>query len=148
MNLTRADEVGTAFEMLRPAGERVLIERMLPTGVELILGALVMVGSGGVVAEVVDDVALAPAPLDEAAARGLIERTRAGRVMRGYRGQGPVDIASAAAALARLSQLRCDCDGPIAEIDVNPLIVTTDGAFVADALVRATPSLIGGTTPE
>ena len=154
LNVSSADEVGAAFETLRPAGRRVLIERMLPTGVELILGArtsefgpLVMVGSGGVLAEVVDDVALALAPLDEAAALALIERTRAERLLRGYRGQAAVDIASAAAALARLSQLMCDFDGVIAEIDVNPLIVTADGAFVADALVRATPSVIGGTTP-
>ena len=155
LNVSGPEELRAAVTELRSAGDRVLIERMLPRGVELILGArasefgpLVIVGSGGVLAELVDDVALSLAPLNEAAALALIERTRAARLLHGYRGQPTANIAVAASCLARLSQLICDYQDAIAEIDVNPLIVTADGAFVADALVRATPAAVRGTTPE
>jgi acetyltransferase len=123
---------------------------MIASGVELILGArvtefgpVVMVGAGGTLAELVQDTQLALAPLDAAAAAELISRTRVARLLGGYRGRNAVAIDAAAGSLARLSHLICDLEDRIDEIDVNPLIVTEHGAFVADALVQRR-----GTKPE
>jgi succinyl-CoA synthetase beta subunit len=140
-------DVREHFDALRSAsvstGGGVLIERMLPYGVELILGArvtefgpVVLVGAGGVLAELVDDTQLALAPIDVETARELIGRTRAARLLAGYRGDAAGDVDAAARRLARLSELICDLEDIVAEIEINPLIVTATGTHVADALVR------------
>ena len=54
----------------------------------------------------------------------------------GYRGDAAGDLDAAARRLARLSELICDLEDTVAEIEINPLIVTATGTHVADALVR------------
>jgi acetate---CoA ligase (ADP-forming) len=129
-------------ERLRPAA--CSVERMAPTadGVELLAGArwdarfgpVVLVGLGGLYTEVLRDVAVALAPLDAARAAELLQTLRAAPLLRGARGRPPVDVAAAADAIAALSRVAA-AHPEIAELEVNPLLVTPEGALGLDARV-------------
>jgi acyl-CoA synthetase (NDP forming) len=142
LDIRGPDQLRDAFGVLRAAGDAVLVERMLPPGVELILGArrtpfgpVVVCGAGGILAELVRDTQVRPAPVDEETATAMLSATRAGQLLLGYRGQPRRDRQAAAWALVRLSQLMCDLQDLVEEIDLNPLSVQEHGAFVLDALV-------------
>ena len=113
-----------------------------PHAVELILGAaedpvfgpILLVGHGGVAAEVVDDKALALPPLDLVLAQDALSRTRVDRLLRGYRDRAPAARGAVAEAMVRLSQLIADVD-EIAELDINPLLADADGVLALDARI-------------
>ena len=113
-----------------------------PHAVELILGAaedpvfgpILLVGHGGVAAEVIDDKALALPPLDPVLAEDALSRTRVDRLLRGYRDRAPADREAVGAAMVRLSQLIADV-GEIAELDINPLLADADGVIALDARI-------------
>ena len=81
------------------------------------------------------DVALAGAPLDEAEARQLISRTKAGVKLKGYRGKPALHEASAVKALVGLWNLMADACSRIASIDVNPLLINAKTGVAVDALI-------------
>jgi acyl-CoA synthetase (NDP forming) len=118
------------------------VERMAPTalGVELIAGVrrdprfgpVVLVGSGGIYAELLRDVAVALAPVDAEQAEELLRSLRAAPLLLGARGRAPVDLRSAAEAIAALSRVAAERPA-IAEVEVNPLLVTPEGAVGLDA---------------
>jgi acetate---CoA ligase (ADP-forming) len=118
------------------------VERMAPgdDGVELIAGCLrdprfgpiVLVGLGGIYAELLDDTAVALAPVDAEQAEKLILSLRGAAILTGARGRPPLDTAAAAGALAALSRLAAERPD-LAEIEINPLLVTTEGAVGLDA---------------
>jgi acetate---CoA ligase (ADP-forming) len=119
------------------------VEAMAPLdGVELIVGAkrdprfgaIVLVGLGGVYTEVLDDVAVALAPVDESQAERLIRSLRGAPLLDGTRSRPPVDIPAAAAAVAAVSRAAASC-AALAELDVNPLLVLPRGAVALDARV-------------
>src|SRR5260370_19344265 len=107
-----------------------------PHAVELILGAaedpvfgpVLMVGHGGVAAEVIDDKALALPPLDPVLAEAALSRTRIDRLLRGYRDREPAARGAVGEAMVHLSQLVADVDA-IAELDINPLLVDSAGVI-------------------
>jgi len=113
-----------------------------PHAVELILGAaedpvfgpILLVGHGGVAAEVVGDKALALPPLDLVLAEEALSRTRVDRLLRGYRDRAPAARGAVAEAMVRLSQLIADV-GEIAELDINPLLADADGVLALDARI-------------
>ncbi|TAJ37503.1 MAG: GNAT family N-acetyltransferase [Reyranella sp.] len=113
-----------------------------PHAVELILGAaedpvfgpILLVGHGGVAAEVVDDKALALPPLDLVLAEDALSRTRVDRLLRGYRDRAPAARGAVGEAMVRLSQLIADVD-EIAELDINPLLADADGVLALDARI-------------
>ncbi|MFO1083735.1 MAG: bifunctional acetate--CoA ligase family protein/GNAT family N-acetyltransferase [Reyranellaceae bacterium] len=121
-----------------------------PHAVELILGAaedpvfgpILLVGHGGVAAEVVDDKVLALPPLDPVLAEDALSRTRVDRLLRGYRDRRPAARAAVCDAMVRLSQLIADV-GEIAELDVNPLLVDVDGVIALDARIVVAPPVAG-----
>ena len=101
---------------------------------------MALAGIGGVYAEVLRDVAVALAPLDEAAAELLLLSLRAAPLLRGARGRAPVDLGAAAGALAALSRVAA-AHPEIAELEVNPLLALPDGAVGLDArIVLAAPA--------
>lgn len=115
-----------------------------PDVVELIVGArrdrsfgpLVLVGLGGIQAEVYRDVQVALAPVSEADARRMIESLCAYPVLQGWRGRPAVDVTSAAQVVAAVSRLLAE-RGDVVECEVNPLRVGPGGAVAVDALVLA-----------
>ena len=118
---------------------------MAPAGREVILGVnrdatwgpLLMVGLGGVLVEALGDVALAPVPLDHAAARALLGRLKGAALLGAYRGAPPADIDALVELMVRLSQFAADHADEIAEIDLNPVIVHAkgQGVSIVDALI-------------
>ncbi len=123
-----------------------LLEEMTD-GVEMIVGALnnpsfgplVVVGIGGVHAEVFRDVARRYAPLDPGQAREMILGLKGARLLQGYRGQPACDIDALAQTVARLSWMIVDHERSVSEIEINPLMVGAEGRGViaVDAVVRS-----------
>ncbi len=119
-----------------------LVEPMAAPGVELILGLrrdpqfgpAVLVGLGGVLTEILDDVAIRLAPIDAAAADEMLDGLHGARILRGARGRPAVDrpaIVSMLVALGRLGLDRPD----VLEVDLNPVIASASGSLAVDALV-------------
>ncbi|MCK1649998.1 acetate--CoA ligase family protein [Bradyrhizobium sp. 149] len=152
LNLTSAAEVKKAFADItarvnklkgKPKLDGILIAQQVKADLELVVGAsldaemgpVVLFGTGGVDIELMKDVALAGAPLDEAEARLLIGRTKAGIKMRGYRGKPALHEASAVKALVGLSNLIADAGDRIASIDVNPFLINARTGVAVDALI-------------
>ncbi len=129
-----------------------LVEPMADPGVELIVGmrrdgsfgGAVVVGLGGVLTELLDDVAIRLAPVDRDVALGMLAGLRGARILDGLRGGAPVDrgaIADLIVALSRLADARPD----ILEVDLNPVIATAAGALAVDALVVLAPPVTTAT---
>jgi acyl-CoA synthetase (NDP forming) len=118
------------------------VEAMAPVGdgIELLIGArwdarfgpIALVGLGGLFTEILHDVAVALAPVDEARALALIAGLRAAPLLQGARGRRPLDVDAAAAAFAALSRVAAE-HPEIATIEVNPLLVLPAGALGLDA---------------
>jgi len=123
--------------------EGVQVQRMVPAGQEVILGAtrdpqfgpLMMFGSGGVEVEGLKDVAFALAPLLPSDADWLLERTWAGRKLRGFRSIPAADEKAVKEILQHLAQLVFDLP-EIAEIEINPLRALAPGQGVVALDVR------------
>jgi acyl-CoA synthetase (NDP forming) len=152
LGLGDADAVRRAASELLAIGTRLagegadirglLIEPMADPGLELIVGLtrdpqfgpVVLVGLGGILAEALDDVALALAPVGHDEALAMLDTLRGVRLLDGVRGGPAVDraaIASIVVAVGRLGVERPD----ISEIDLNPVIAGPAGAIAVDALV-------------
>ena len=131
-------------------GPRVTVAAMAPPGVEVALGIvrdpmfgpLVLVAAGGVLVELLQDRKLGLPPVDERAARRLIDGLASRKLLDGFRGAPPADVDALAHAISRLSVLASDLGEHIAALDVNPVIVSPTGCIAVDALVepRTTPS--------
>jgi acyl-CoA synthetase (NDP forming) len=121
---------------------RVLVARMIRSGVETAVGAfrdvqfgpVVMVGLGGVLVEALDDVVFRLAPVDQAEARAMLGELRSRRLYEGPRGRPPADLDALSRLVAAVSVLAAERP-EIAELDLNPVIALPDGAAVADARV-------------
>ena len=115
-------------------------------GVEIIIGALnnpsfgplVMVGMGGVYAELFKDVARCYAPFNVESARELVLSLKAASILQGYRGKPACDIDALAEAVSRVSWLIADHADQLAEVEINPMIVGKEGAgaVAVDAVMR------------
>jgi acetyl coenzyme A synthetase (ADP forming)-like protein len=155
LNLRDAQAVRNGFDQIianarlaRPQAEILgaHVQRMLPDGQDVILGALqdaqfgplVMFGSGGVEVEGLKDVAFALAPLTNADAGYLLQSTWAGRKLDGFRNLPPADREAVQQALFRLGQLAADFPR-LAETEINPLRVLPrgQGAVALDIRIRA-----------
>ena len=125
--------------------EGVMIAPMAGAGTELILGItrdpvfgpVVMAGLGGIFAELIQDVALRPAPVTEAEAMAMLRSLKAFPVLDGARGRPRGDLVAAAAAIAALSRFGVQHAERVAQIDINPLLMRSEGQGVValDALL-------------
>jgi len=121
------------------------VQRMVPSGQEVIVGAvqdpqfgaLVMFGSGGIEVEGLNDVAFALAPLTTLEAKEMLNSTWAGRKLKGFRNLPPADRSAVLDALIRLAQLASDFPY-LDEIEINPLRVLPEGqgAVAVDVRIR------------
>lgn len=101
-------------------------------------GPIVLFGAGGTAVEVLADRQVGLPPLNEHLALDMIERTRVGKLLRGYRDRPAADKAAIADVLIRLSALAVDVPA-IAELDINPLLADEAGVLALDARIRVDP---------
>jgi acetyltransferase len=161
LDLEDADMVRLAFErILSSAGMRrpdariagVTVQRMvrIKDALEMILGikkdpvfgTVMMVGMGGTGAELFADRALGFPPLNERLAKRMLESLKMWPLLNGYRGRPPVNVARLIEILIRLSYLAADYP-EIAELDINPLLVTAGDVVALDARIILDRSLVG-----
>lgn len=125
-----------------PGINEIVIQPTVPQGVELVLGArrdptfgpTVMVGLGGTLVEVLDDVVFGLAPLDLQGAFGMIDRLQFRQLLEGYRGWPVVNKQELAVMLIKLGSLLWE-QPDWQEIDLNPVIVATEGLIIVDIRV-------------
>ena len=123
--------------------ERVLIQKMESGLMEAIVGyrddpvvgPIVVVGAGGVLAEVYRDTAVRMAPVSEEEAQEMIARVKGFAAIRGYRNLPRGDVRALAQAVAAVSRLALAKGRPVLEAEINPLLVKADGVVALDALV-------------
>ncbi|MEX0922834.1 MAG: acetate--CoA ligase family protein [Rhodovibrionaceae bacterium] len=145
LGLLSSEAVTEAYqEMALRLGERVLVAPMVEGGgVEMILGVktdaqfgpTVLLGIGGIHAELLRDVTLLRPPFDAAVARRALDRLKMRRLLDGLRGAPACDIEAFCEAAARLSVLAAGLGDLVSEIDVNPIILRSDGCVAVDAVV-------------
>ena len=126
-----------------------LVSKFIPTGLELVFGiqrdpemeSVVMFGLGGVWLEMFKDVTFARPGFGEEKARAMIEQTRVGALLRGYRGTSPFDRQTVVDTLISVGRLAADGGDKIESLDINPFIVLPEGkgGFAVDALVVLAP---------
>ncbi|MEV4241361.1 acetate--CoA ligase family protein [Nocardia sp. NPDC049737] len=120
----------------------ILVEAMAPRGVELMIGAkrhpawgpVMMIGLGGVWVEALGDIRLIPPDLAESEIVDELERLRAAKLLGGFRGSAAVDLAAVAKVVATVGRRVTD-HPDIAEIDINPVLASADGAMALDVLI-------------
>jgi len=151
VNLKNRDDVEQAFDQIMesatakfPAAniEGISVQAMARQGIEIIMGMIkdasfgqvVMFGLGGVLVEVLKDVAFRIVPIEKNDAVEMIEEIKGKRLLEGYRGQDPVDIAYLQNMLLKLSEFVDQTPG-IEEIDMNPVFAYKEGAAVVDARI-------------
>lgn len=151
VNLKNQDEVEQAFDQIMEGAtsrfpnaniEGVSVQAMAKPGIEIIMGMIkdrsfgqvVMFGLGGVLVEVLKDVAFRIVPIEKNDAVEMIEEIKGKKLLQGYRGQDPVDIAYLQDMLVKLSDFVDQTPG-IEEIDMNPVFAYKEGAAVVDARI-------------
>src|SRR5262249_42066879 len=123
----------------------VLVQEMVQGGEEVLLslsqdpafGPVLTVGLGGIYVEVFKDVSLRLPPVTATDARDMIEERTSVSILKGARGNQPLDIEALADCIVRLSWLALDLKDRIVELDINPIRVLPKGCRVVDALVVA-----------
>jgi len=126
-----------------PAARVVLVQKMESGLAEAIVGyrddpvvgPIVLVGAGGTLAEIYGDFALRLAPVSEDEAAAMIERVKGLATVRGYRNLPRGDVGALAKAVAAVSRLALVPGLPVAEAEINPLIVKREGVVAVDGLV-------------
>ena len=151
VGLANPDDVSRAYTEITAAAaekapeavvEGVAVQKMAPTGLELVVGMsrdpqfgpVLMFGLGGTLVEVLKDIAFGIVPLTRQDAKAIIKEIRAYRLLEGYRGQPAVDIEYIEELLLRVSRM-IEENPEIKEMDINPLIVYANGAIAVDARI-------------
>ena len=124
-------------------GTPVIVQPMVRGGAELlaglvqdpVFGPLVAFGPGGVFAELIGDAAFRIAPLTDVDAEELVLAGKAGRLVKGFRGAPPADVASLVDLVGRLSRLGEDLPA-VVELDLNPVLAFPDRCVAVDVRAR------------
>lgn len=151
LNLGSAEEVGAAFDEIMASAQQaepkatiegVSVQRMARPGVEVIIGMtkdpqfgpVLMFGLGGVLVEVLKDVAFRVVPLTPRDARQMVREIKGFPILEGYRGQEPADLEALERILVRLSTF-AEEHSEIEEMDLNPIFAYEDDAVAVDARI-------------
>ena len=152
LNLKTADEVRAAYDAVManaakvsppPRINGVLVQPMVPQGVEIMVGArvdplfgpLIVVGLGGIFVELMKDSAIGLAPVTRSEALGMLAKLKGQALLDGFRGMPAVDREALAEVICRVAQFISDHRDMVAEIDVNPLICAGSRILAVDALI-------------
>lgn len=138
------DEIMASCRAYNPEAviEGVAVQAMAKMGIEIIMGMIrddsfgpvVMFGLGGVLVEVLKDVAFRIVPIEKNDAVEMIDEIQGKKLLEGYRGQDPADIPCLREMLVKLSDF-VDRTPGIEEIDMNPVFAYQEGAAVVDARI-------------
>jgi 3-hydroxypropionyl-CoA synthetase (ADP-forming) len=149
VGLNSEDEVKKTFDdMFYRLKEKfdvkgVLLEKMVPNGVELIIGLQndsqfgpsIMVGLGGIYTEIFKDVSFRVLPITKNDALKMLESLRGKDILRGFRGSKPINMDMLCEAIVHIGTLGVDMAGKYESIDFNPVVLYPDGYFVVDAKI-------------
>lgn len=154
LNIANAFEVESCYERLLKSAkdyntkapiQGVLVQEMVPAGVEVILGMttdpqfgpMIMFGLGGIFVELFNDVCYGLPPIDEADAYEMIKKVKGYKILQGVRGRREADLEALVEVILKFSHLCEDTAGIFKEIDINPLTVHEKGKSVraVDALM-------------
>jgi 3-hydroxypropionyl-CoA synthetase (ADP-forming) len=121
----------------------VLLEKMVPKGVEIIVGLqndaqfgpCIMVGLGGIYTEIFKDVSFRVLPIDNNDALEMLESLKGKAILKGFRGSKPIDLEMLATAITKIAQLGTDLAGKYESVDFNPVVVYPDSYYVVDAKI-------------
>jgi acetate---CoA ligase (ADP-forming) len=138
INRRQFDEMAAAF-----GGAPLIVQQMQAGLAEAIVGyrddpvvgPLVLLGAGGVLAELYQDFAIRCAPVSEQEAAAMIEEVKGLAPIRGYRNLPRGDLAALARAVSDVSRLALLAGRPVSEAEINPLLVQGEGVVAVDALV-------------
>src|SRR4030043_2334720 len=141
-HLKKAEEAYDRIRKLNGGDLSVLIQKMILNGKEVILGAkrdpsfgpVVLFGLGGIYVEVLKESSLRVAPINRLEAEEMISELKAVSILKGIRGERPLDIETLVENLLRLSQLMMDFS-EIEGIDINPVMVLEEGAGAVDCRI-------------
>jgi acyl-CoA synthetase (NDP forming) len=150
LNLRNNDDVRGASDALLPLTGQILVERMvsdvvaeLIVGVarDAVLGLYLIIGSGGILAELVNDTATLLLPATRSEVEHALGTLRAARLLAGFRGAEAGDVAAAVAAILAIQDFAVAHASRLHELDVNPLMIRRAGlgAVAADVFMRLAP---------
>jgi 3-hydroxypropionyl-CoA synthetase (ADP-forming) len=166
VGLSSEEEVKKAFDdMFNRLKEKfdvkgVLLEKMVPKGVELIVGLQndsqfgpsIMVGLGGIYTELFKDVSFRVLPVTKNEAAKMLENLRGKDILKGFRGSKPVDLDMLSQAIVNIGTLGMDMAGKYESIDFNPVVVYPDSYNVVDAKIilkdKTTENAISMASPD
>ena len=151
LNLQDDAAVGQAYDQIlasakaavpNAAIDGVSVQKMAASGVEVIVGVntdpqfgpVIMFGLGGVLVEVLEDVSFRIVPIVERDARQMVREIKGFKLLEGYRGSPPADVAALESMLLKVSQF-VDAHPDVAELDLNPVFAYPDGAVAVDARI-------------
>jgi acetyltransferase len=151
INLLGPDELKAALQGMKTGirqrvpgaeNEGFIVQRMVPAGLEVLLGAkrdpqfgpVIIFGTGGIYTELWKDIAYGLAPLSREEAKRMIRKTRVFEIIKGFRSREPLDEALLVEMLLRLSQLMSEVD-EIQEMEINPFMVFPQGGLAVDVRV-------------
>ena len=121
----------------------ILLEKMVDKGVELIVGIqndpqfgpVIMAGLGGIMTEVMKDVAFRMLPITASDAKSMLNELRGAALLKGFRGAKPVDTDTVARTLVNIGKIGVDHADYINSIDFNPVVIYPKSHYVVDAKI-------------
>jgi len=153
VKLDLADDaaVAAAFDDIMAAARRaqpqasidgVSVQKMAAPGTEVIVGVnadpqfgpVLMFGLGGILVEILEDVAFRIIPIEPRDARRMVREIKGFKLLEGYRGSPPADVAAIESLLLKVSQF-VEAHPEVAELDLNPVFAYPDGAVAVDARI-------------
>ena len=134
----------------------VLLEKMVPKSVELIVGIqndpqfgpVIMAGLGGIMTEIMKDVAFRMLPITEADAISMLDELKGAALLDGFRGSEPIDKGMVAQMLVKIGNMAVDNADYINSIDFNPVVVYPDSYNVVDAKIILNDEIRKGSISE
>ena len=150
LNVTCDEDLRNAYDRLSERcialgieAEGILIAEQMSGGIEVIIGLhrdaemgpVVMFGAGGILLELMRDVAFGPPGLDAARARDMINSTRISKLLDGYRGTPACDAEGLVSALVAMGSIANEIGDLVESVEINPLLVRPDGVYALDALI-------------